>query len=56
MSNPKKDFKHFRPSHLGTQPRTVVEIKENKCRILQGSMPKSFKLKVSKRILSEVLL
>lgn len=22
MSNPKKDSKHFRPSHLGTQPRT----------------------------------
>jgi small acid-soluble spore protein N (minor) len=21
MSNPKKDHKHFSPSHLGTQPR-----------------------------------
>ena len=22
MSNPKKDSQHFRPDHLGTQPRT----------------------------------
>ncbi|MEH7502603.1 acid-soluble spore protein N [Neobacillus drentensis] len=21
MGNPKKDFKHFAPSHVGTQPR-----------------------------------
>jgi small acid-soluble spore protein N (minor) len=23
MGNPKKDSKHFRPSHLGTQPRAA---------------------------------
>jgi small acid-soluble spore protein N (minor) len=45
MSNPKKDSKHFVPSHLGTQPREFGGNKGKKYQDKSGEQPQVIQTK-----------
>ncbi|WP_226034845.1 acid-soluble spore protein N [Aquibacillus saliphilus] len=45
MGNPKKDSKHFRPSHLGTQPLEAGGNKGKQMQMQGDEKPKVIKTK-----------
>ncbi|HAQ07970.1 MAG TPA: acid-soluble spore protein N [Bacillus bacterium] len=45
MSNPKRDSKHFVPSHLGTQPRAFGGNKGKKMQDTSGEHPQVIQTK-----------
>ncbi|WP_110929544.1 acid-soluble spore protein N [Bacillus massiliglaciei] len=45
MSNPKKDSQHFRPSHIGTQPREAGGNKGRQMQDKSGKHPQVIQTK-----------